>query len=80
MKKQEAIPVVLVSTVLLIYIGLILFFPRSGLVRLIYVVSPLLLCWMVYRVIRLGEYKGIDLKENEEWSYADKQKDELNIF
>lgn len=80
MKKQESIPVAVVSAVLLLYIGLLVFSPRSAMAGVIYLTLPVLIVWTAYRVIRFGEYSGDELKEDEEWSYADKRKEKLYTF
>lgn len=42
--------------------------------------SPIVIMYLAYVIIRYGEYKGRELKENEEWAYGDKKKEELGIF
>lgn len=80
MKKQEITPVIVVSTVLLLYVLLLRLFPGSSLVNIVYAASPFLTGWMVYRVIRFGKFSGKELKEGEEWSYEDRNKNELGLF
>jgi hypothetical protein len=41
--------------------------------------SPLLICWMVYTVLKRGKYEGPSLGD-EEFGYQDKSKDELGVF
>lgn len=41
--------------------------------------SPVLVSWMVYTILKYGEYKGKELGEDE-YGYADKNKEELGIF
>jgi len=45
-----------------------------------FLASPFLVIWMAYTIIRYAPYNGKDLKEDEEWGYADKDKDELGVF
>ncbi len=35
-------------------------------------ISPLLVVWMAYEIIRYAPYNGRELKENEEYGYGDK--------
>lgn len=46
----------------------------------IFVMSPLLVIWLAYTVIRWGDYKGRELAEGEEWGYQDKDKSSLGTF
>jgi hypothetical protein len=39
---------------------------------LIFTLSPILVMWLVYNVIRNGKYSGRELDENEEWGYTDR--------
>ena len=52
--------------------------PRS-LSYFIFSISPFLLVWLVYTVLRFGTYTGKELDE-EEWGYQDKSKDELWVL
>jgi hypothetical protein len=42
-----------------------------------FLLSPFLVLWMVYSIIKHGVYKGKELEENEEWGYADKERKEF---
>ncbi|QJD94718.1 hypothetical protein HH214_01930 [Mucilaginibacter robiniae] len=44
-----------------------------------FLISPFLMVWMVYSVLK-DPYTYPELKENEEWGYSDKAKDELGMF
>jgi hypothetical protein len=43
-------------------------------------VSPVLLFWMVYTILKYGKHSGKVLAENEEWAYEDIEKDKLSTF
>lgn len=45
-----------------------------------FLLSPFLVVWMAYTILRYAPYNGRELKEDEEWGYQDKNKDELGIF
>lgn len=72
MKRSEAIPVLIVSSLLIIYIVLCFWDKAFFFTALIFTISPLLMMWLVYSVIRYGEYKGRELKPDEEFGYTDK--------
>ena len=72
MNKKEAIPVIVVSLLLLCYVILIGLQKWLPVINIIFIISPFALIWMVYSVIRYGEYKGRELENDEEWGYADR--------
>jgi hypothetical protein len=80
MNKHESIPVITVSAVLLIYCSLIAAKIAPLAILIIYTLSPFLLFWMIYKVIRHGSFKGKELSENEDWGYADTSKEDLGAF
>ena len=43
------------------------------------ILSPFLICWMVYTILKYGKYGGPELG-NDEFGYQDKKKDELGMF
>jgi hypothetical protein len=45
-----------------------------------FVLSPILLLWMVISVLKSKNFTGKELNEGEEWGYADKRKEELGMF
>ncbi len=71
MKKAEWIPVIIVSAFLLVYLIMEFFNRTPGITRLIFSLSPLLIVWLVYSVIRYGDKNSRKLKNDEEWGYAD---------
>ncbi len=72
MKSAEFIPAFIVSSMLLVYVVLVFLGKASGFAAFIFTFSPLLMIWLVYSVIRHGEYKGRELKPDEEFGYTDK--------
>jgi hypothetical protein len=74
MSKSEQIPVIIVSSLLLVYTMLVLFDLAPFITGIIFILSPFLVIWLVYSVIRYGEYKNAELQPDEEWGYADQQK------
>ena len=80
MKTKEFIPVFVVSGLLLLYNIIMLFDGLSIVAGIIFFLSPFLIIWMVYSVLRYGKYNGKPLEEDEEWGYADKEKKDLGVF
>lgn len=76
MNRKELIPVIIVSLALLLYSVLIGAGSSSPLISIIFFISPVLIIWLVYNVIRHGDYKGAELKKDEEWGYADRADDQ----
>lgn len=80
MKLPAHFPVILVS-VLLVGYTILLFTGWSPVVTgILFFLSPFLVIWMVYRIIRYDNYSGRELNEGDEWGYADKNKEDLNVF
>jgi len=80
MKTRARIPVVVNTTVVLIYVLLQLLEAPLPVLLFIISVFPVLLVWMVIAVIRFDEYKGPELKDDEEWGYTDKRPEQLGTF
>jgi hypothetical protein len=80
MKTKEFIPVFVVSGLLLLYNILMMFDGLYIVTGIIFFLSPFLIIWMVYSVLRYGKYNGKSLEEDEEWGYADKEKKDLGVF
>ena len=70
MNRNEMIPVVTVSLLLLVYCILILTGTSGFATGVIFFLSPLFIGWMVVNVIRQGEYKGRTLEDDQEWGYS----------
>lgn len=80
MRLKAYIPVVVNTSVVLIYVLLQLVEAPLPILLFIVSVFPVLLVWMVIAVIRFDEYKGPELKDDEEWGYADKKPEQLGTF
>jgi hypothetical protein len=48
------------------------------LIGTMFLLSPFLVAWMVYTVLKKGVYTGRELAENEEWGYSDKDSKDLS--
>ena len=80
MNTKEMLPVFVVTGLLLVNCILIFFSDAITIINIISLIGPVLIMWMVYCVLRFGNYKGPELKDEEEWGYADKNKDDLGVF
>ncbi|MFT3676490.1 MAG: hypothetical protein QM781_11365 [Chitinophagaceae bacterium] len=80
MKTRARIPVVVNTAVVLVYVLLQLVEAPLPILLFIVSVFPILLIWMVIAVIRYDEYKGPELKTDEEWGYGDKKPEQLGTF
>ena len=80
MKLSTKFPVVLVSVLLVIYTILLVTGWSKIMTGILFFLSPFLVIWMVYRILRYDRYTGSELKDGEEWGYADRNKDDLKLF
>ena len=78
-KRSVSFPVTFVTILLIVYTVLLVTGWSMVLTGILFFLSPFLVIWMVYRVIRYDSYHGKELND-EEWGYADKKKEELNVF
>ena len=79
MKRSLSFPVTLVTILLIVYVVLLVTGWSPVLTGTLFFLSPFLVIWMVYRVIRYDTYHGNELN-GDEWGYADKKKEDLNMF
>lgn len=79
MNRNEKIAVALVSGLLLLYIFLVTTSSLPAIAGFIFSFSPLLVVWLAYSIIRFGKPVE-ELKEEDEWGYADKARDEPGMF
>lgn len=74
----------LVTLLVTIYLIIYTLLHQSGaslkLLGAMFLLSPFLVIWMAYTILKFGNYTGRELQENEEWGYQDKNKDELGVF
>lgn len=70
--KHDMIAVVAVSILLLVYTIFAALELFIGMVMLTAGLSPLAVIWMVWAVIRHGEYHGPELQSGQEYGYLDR--------
>ena len=80
MKQQIPVSVFIVSAFLVLYVLVMATNASSSLGRIMFIASPFLVIWMAISVLRSKTFTGKDLEENEEWGYADKEKEKLGMF
>ncbi len=71
--KSEFVAISIVSLVLIAYSLCATFGIFLGFVFLTVSISPLLVIWMVWVVLKHGTFEGRELAEQEEYGYADRQ-------
>ncbi len=67
--KHDLIAIGIVSALLLIYTVFAMLEVFIGFVLLIVGLSPVFIIWMVYTVLKHGEFNGRELDEEEEYGY-----------
>lgn len=70
----------LVTMYLVIYHVLFLYNASFRLLAAMFVLSPFLVGWMAYTILKDKNYKSRELEEGEEWGYADRDRSSLGTF
>jgi hypothetical protein len=78
--QNHKLVTLLVTAYLVIYTLLHQLGASLELLGSMFLLSPFLVGWMAYTILRYGTYNGRELREDEEWGYQDKHKDELGKF
>lgn len=73
--RNSKIAIAIVSLYLLVFTILSQMNTDLSIMLCMFFLSPFLVSWMVYTVLRYGTYSGKELKENEEWGYEDYYKE-----
>jgi hypothetical protein len=79
MFRKPMFAVITVSVVLIAHCVLLNTNAPRSISYFIFSISPFLLIWLAYTVLRFGTYHGTGLGE-EEWGYQDKSKGELSVL
>lgn len=71
-------------SILTIYLACYIIVFASGysltLLAAMFLASPLLICWMVYRVLKDDSFKYPSLGRDQEWGYLDRSESDLGLF
>jgi hypothetical protein len=62
-----------------VYLALYCIFFIAGyhnIIAYMFMLSPILVIWMVISILKYGKYSSTELKPNEEWGYEDKKREE----
>jgi len=79
MLRKDIFSVGLVTFYLFIYCELMMLETTVKYAMTMLLFAPLLICWMVFTVLKYGKYNGSELGDDE-FGYQDKKKDELGVF
>lgn len=72
MLKNSTFSVIAVTVYLLVYCILLQIEHTQWIAVDMFIVSPFLVVWMVYTVLKYGVYTGRELAEDEEYGYQDR--------
>ena len=68
------------TTFLVIYLALETFDAAFSWMMLLFSISPMIIIWMTFQILKHGVFDGEDLGENEEYGYGDRRKEDLGMF
>jgi len=71
MYKNPVFVTVFATVYLLVYVIFLQMDFLPNVTAVLFFLSPSVLVWLAYTVIRHEKYSGTDLKEDEEWGYGD---------
>lgn len=72
MLKRPFIMTLFATVYLLVYVVLLQLTITSSVASIMFFLSPVLLIFLAYSIIRYGTYSGKELNENQEWGYGDR--------
>jgi len=75
--KKHQVATLIVSLYLLVYTVLFQTGASLKLLGCMFLLSPFLVIWMAYSILKYGTYNGKELSSDEEWGYQDKDKKDL---
>lgn len=73
--KKHVLSTTVVTLYLLVYTLLFHYEAPWEIIAWMFLLSPFLVIWMAYTILKYAIYNGRDLEENEEWGYQDKPAD-----
>lgn len=72
MLKNSTFSVIAVTAYLILYCVLLQIEYTQWIAFRMFLISPFLVIWMVYTVLKYGLYTGRELADNEEYGYQDR--------
>ncbi len=76
--RNHKFSTVFVTAYLVVYTILFQLNASFDVLAIMFLLSPFLVIWMVYTILKYGKYEGRELEENEEWGYQDKKREQLS--
>lgn len=70
--KIDEIAISIVSALFLVYVSFISFQIFTSIAIMIFIISPGLMIFMVYSVLKHGKFEGKELDEGQEFGYLDR--------
>jgi len=80
MLRKPSFVAIVVTAYLLVYYILFQAAVPDLIIMGMFTLSPVLVIWLVITILKYGKFNGPELKENEEWGYQDKDRDDLGMF
>ena len=80
MFRNPATAITFVTIYLLFFLIGLHFNISLQLLLIMFSLSPFMILWMVYTVLKNGKFSGREFEPKEEWGYEDKKKSELGVF
>lgn len=80
MLKNPVFSVAFVTIYLVVYTLLLHTGASMNVVLTMFLVSPVLVLWMVYVVLKFGKFEGRELEPDQEWGYSDRKRESLGTF
>ncbi|MCG7857609.1 hypothetical protein MD537_11540 [Flavihumibacter sediminis] len=78
--NRSIIVAIIATLYLLVYVILYVLGAGSGLVTILFTLSPLVVLWLVFTVLKDDSVPVRELEDGEEWGYADREKETLGLF
>jgi hypothetical protein len=72
MKKSYKFSTIFGTLYLVVYTLLIRFEASFNTIAVMFLLSPFLVIWMAYNILKYGKFNGRELQENEEWGYSER--------
>lgn len=80
MLKNPGFVVAAVTLYLVVYTVLFHTGASMNVLVSMFLVSPVLVLWMVYVVLKYGKFDSKELEPDQEWGYSDRSRESLGTF
>lgn len=78
--NRSVIVAIIATLYLLVYVILYVLGAGLALVTILFTLSPLVVLWLVFTVLKDDSVPVRELEDGEEWGYADREKETLGLF